>query len=117
MISETRDPAEPQQQHPPEAELPDQPGERVGIHDRLGLAGEGDVGFAAVRPVPDEHLQPAFGELFGQLANARRILGETAAGCDRDGLVAVADDVIGDADAVDVDLGHGRFLSRVSIES
>ena len=78
-------------------ELAEQRGERVGLHGRLRRSGEADVGLAAVRPVPDEHLVAALGERLGELPDPGIVLAEPAAGRDHPG-AALTDDLVREID-------------------
>src|SRR5687767_10741667 len=64
------------------AELPKQPGQRVGLHRRLRRAGEADVGLAAVRAVPDQDLISLAREGFRELPDTAVVLAEPATGRD-----------------------------------
>src|SRR5581483_3380893 len=79
--------------------VPEERGQRVGLHRRFGRSGEADVRFAAVRPVPDEHPVPLRGEGLGQLAHAGVVLAEPATRGDRPG-PTLADHLEGDGHAV-----------------
>ena len=74
-------------------------------------------GLAAVGPVPDEGRLPGGGEGLGQLADARRLLGESAAGGDGPGLVPLADDLVRDGpDRSPWQWSHGPSLHRPHVE-
>ena len=65
-----------------QVEVPQQPGEAVGLHRRLRRAVEADVGGAGVGAVPDQDLLAVLGERLGQLAHPGRVLAEAPAGRD-----------------------------------
>ena len=93
-------------------EVPQQPGEPVGLHLRLRRPGEADVRRAAVGPVPDQHPLAVRGERLGELADAGHVLAEPAARREHPGLApVVADDVVSEERAVDLCCRHSHPLS------
>ena len=81
----------------------------VGLHLRFRRTRETDVGGTGVRAVPDHDALPERGQHFGELPDSGRFLREAAARRDHPRR-AVADDLVRDRRAVDLDRRHERAL-------
>src|SRR5579863_2745265 len=69
----------------PEIELANQTGESVGVEIRFRITPEGEVGRAAIGPIPDQRPETACRQCLGELAHAGVVLGEASSRGDRDG--------------------------------
>ncbi len=96
----------------PKVELADKSAQRVGLVLRFAFAQKAGVRIAAIGPVVDQHAPAGLGELFRHFLQSRHIHRETPARRQRDrGVAFLADQLIGDADAVYVHSFHDKSLS------
>ena len=82
--------------------------ERIGLHLRLRSAAEHDRRRATVRPIPGQHLPAVFGQCLRHLREPADLLGEAATRRQHPGL-ALAHQLIGDVDTVQLRHGHARL--------
>ena len=82
--------------------------QRLRAHVGFALPVELDIGFPAVRPVPQEHSIPALDQFLGQGPQARNFLAEPATWRQCNEIACLTQDFVDDVAAVDVDrlLGH-----------
>ena len=92
--------------------MPEEAGECVGLHRRLGVPGEADVGGAGVGAVPDQNAIATLRQGERQFPDARRVLREASAGRDRP-WPAVAEELVFDREAVDLCGGHRSKLTII----
>src|SRR5580698_2800185 len=90
--------------------LANQPGENIGVEIGFRITPEGEIGCAAIWPIPDQRPQTACGKRLSQLAHTGVVLGEASAWSDRD-RPAGADELVVYPDTVDFRARHPDLLA------